>query len=66
MNEKKFKIIICGLKGSGKTSLCKRPFMNFFNHKLRETIGVDFFSGKITFGHLNIKLHIWDFGGDKS
>lgn len=63
MIEEKFKIIVCGPKGSGKTTLCLKYLTKLFKSKLHATIGVDFFLGNMIFGDLDIKLRIWDFGG---
>ena len=49
----------------GKTSLTVRYIKGFFMQDLRLTIGVDFYSKTINFKEKNVKLQIWDFGGEE-
>lgn len=60
-----FKIIIFGDAGSGKTTLVKRFMTNQFISDTQMTIGVDFEVKTIDIDGLEIKLQIWDFGGEE-
>ncbi len=63
--KQKIKILILGLKSSGKTSIVislqkKINLLNFIN--LKPTRGIN----KIEFEEGNSKFYIWDFGGQES
>ena len=60
-----FKIMMLGDASVGKTSLTVRYIKGFFMQDLRLTIGVDFYSKTINFKEMNVKLQIWDFGGEE-
>lgn len=60
-----FKIMMLGDASVGKTSLTVRYIKGFFMQDLRLTIGVDFYSKTINFKEKNVKLQIWDFGGEE-
>lgn len=65
MSLEKVKILILGLKSSGKTSIVlslqkKINLLNFIN--LKPTRGIN----KIEFEEGNTKFYIWDFGGQES
>ena len=65
MSLEKVKILILGLKSSGKTSIVyslqkKINLLNFVN--LKPTRGIN----KIDFEECDIKFYIWDFGGQES
>ena len=60
-----FKIMMLGDASVGKTSLTVRYIKGFFMQDLRLTIGVDFYSKTIDFKEKNVKLQIWDFGGEE-
>lgn len=60
-----FKIMMLGDASVGKTSLTIRYIQGFFAEDLRLTIGVDFYSKTTTFNEKNVKLQIWDFGGEE-
>lgn len=63
-----FKILLLGDASVGKTSFTKQYCYNIFNPSERMTIGVDFHVKTIDIeyeGELkNIKLQIWDLGGE--
>ncbi|MFX0138123.1 MAG: Rab family GTPase [Candidatus Hodarchaeota archaeon] len=60
-----FKIVIFGDAGSGKTALTKRFMTNLFISDTSMTIGVDFVVKTISIDGKEIKLQIWDFGGEE-
>ena len=60
-----FKIMMLGDASVGKTSLTVRFIKGFFIEDLRLTIGVDFYSKTTAFNEKNVKLQIWDFGGEE-
>ena len=60
---KTIKIVIGGSSGSGKSSLIDKLIYNFFNPNHPETIAVDFHATTFVKGDLNVKAHLWDFGG---
>ncbi len=60
-----FKIIIFGEGGVGKTSLTHRYLTGVFSEGRNVTIGVEFYVKNIVIEGENIKLQIWDFGGEQ-
>lgn len=60
-----FKIMMLGDASVGKTSLTIRFIKGFFMEDLKLTIGVDFYSKTTEFNEKNVKLQIWDFGGEE-
>ncbi|MFW9947666.1 MAG: Rab family GTPase [Candidatus Odinarchaeota archaeon] len=60
-----FKIVIFGDAGSGKTALTKRFMTNLFLPDTQMTIGVDFIVKNINVEGKEVKLQIWDFGGEE-
>lgn len=60
---KEIKVLVVGNKRVGKTSLINRIKFNFYNENESRTHGVDVSSMQL--GENNIKLNIWDFGGDE-
>ncbi len=60
-----FKIVIFGEVGCGKTSLRKRFMTNVFKSDCRRTIGVDFDTKLLELDGKEVKLMIWDFGGEE-
>ncbi len=62
----KYKIIVAGAKGVGKSSLITRYCDNIFNENTMETIGVAFKRKNIKLKEkLQVELNIWDFGGEE-
>ena len=61
----RMKIIVAGDGGVGKTSLLNRYVSNTFLEIMKMTIGTGFFSKVLKTGDSNIKLQLWDFGGEK-
>ncbi|MGQ4914449.1 MAG: Rab family GTPase [Candidatus Asgardarchaeia archaeon] len=60
-----FKILVLGDIGVGKTSLIKRFISNHFQEEEfpQGTIGVNFFTKKLTLNNVDIFLSFWDFSG---
>ena len=63
--DNKFKIILIGESGTGKTSILLRFTENRFNEHHLPTIGVDFKSKWLLFDKKSIKLQIWDTAGQE-
>lgn len=61
----KFKVVVAGAKGAGKTSLIRRYATGKFHSELLSTIGVDFETKKLEIDDTDILLNIWDFAGEK-
>ncbi|MHA1786283.1 MAG: GTP-binding protein [Candidatus Helarchaeota archaeon] len=60
-----YKLIIVGDPAVGKTSLLLRSIGNKFSEEYLSTIGVDFYIKPITIKNQEIKLQIWDTGGEE-
>lgn len=60
-----FKIVIFGDAGCGKTTLLRRYISDLFISDTKMTIGVDFETKTFNFDGLQVKLMIWDFGGEE-
>ena len=63
--EYKFKIIIVGDTGVGKTNLVKRFFQNSFSLNTQATVGVEFFSNNYFINDKLFKIEIWDTAGQE-
>ena len=62
----KYKIVLAGAKGIGKSSLIARYSDNVFNEHTKETIGVAFKRKEVNVkSKLKVDLTIWDFGGEE-
>ncbi|MHA1292302.1 MAG: GTP-binding protein [Promethearchaeota archaeon] len=61
----KFKVVLCGAKNVGKTSLIRRYATGKFDKSTLSTIGVDFETKKVNVDGTDILLNIWDFAGEK-
>ena len=60
-----FKVVIFGDAGSGKTTLTQRYMSNKFISDTQMTIGVDLQVKVLKAANKNVKLQIWDFGGEE-
>ena len=59
-----YKIVVVGDGTVGKTSLIMRFCQDYFAKSYKQTIGVDFFTKKITLpNNTLVTLQIWDIGG---
>ncbi len=65
MYDATFKIVIFGDAGCGKTTLTQRFLTNLFVSDSKMTIGVDFEVKSLEVESKNVKLQIWDFGGEE-
>lgn len=61
----RYKIVFVGDVSVGKTSLMKRVVTNKFEDTYEPSVGIDFFSKKISYKGKNIKLQIWDSAGQE-
>ena len=62
----KFKLILLGDSGVGKTNLISRYISNSFDENTRATIGVEFFCKNYRINHKKlIKVEIWDTAGQE-
>ncbi len=61
----KFKIIIVGDSGVGKTNLLKRFSQNTFEHNTQATVGVEFFSNNYYINDKLFRIEIWDTAGQE-
>ncbi len=65
MTEFRFKMVLIGPAAVGKTSLLHRFVSGQFSESYMLTIGVEFLTKEIKFKRNNVKLTIWDIGGQK-
>ena len=56
----KFKIVIVGDSGVGKTNLVKRFIQNTFSSNSLATVGLGFFSNTYYINDKLIKIEMWD------
>ncbi|KAM3726403.1 Ras-related protein [Dirofilaria immitis] len=62
--QKIIKIVVCGDGASGKTSLCVRFAQDNFGRQYHQTVGLDFFTRRLTLpGNVSVLMQIWDIGG---
>ncbi|MFX1558932.1 MAG: Rab family GTPase, partial [Promethearchaeota archaeon] len=61
--EFKFKITLFGPGGVGKTSLLLRFVKDYFSEDLKKTIGSNFLIKDTVIEGNNVRLLIWDIGG---
>eukprot|EP00047_Mylnosiga_fluctuans_P024570 m.164281 g.164281 ORF g.164281 m.164281 type:complete len:219 (-) comp9883_c0_seq1:77-733(-) len=59
----RYKLLVIGDYGVGKTAIIRRYVENSFDPKYKLTIGVDFSSKKLAFNGRNIELQLWDIAG---
>ena len=62
---KRFKILLLGDSGVGKTSLIFRWTMDTFNPSLGSTVGVDFKAKKVNIDGENVQIQVWDTSGQE-
>ena len=61
----KFKIVIVGDSGVGKTNLVKRFLQNSFSLNTQATVGCEFFSNNYYINDKLFKIEIWDTAGQE-
>lgn len=61
----KFRVLIVGEGGVGKTTFMNRSLHNQFCPDTELTVGVDFFQRTIKLPEGEVKFIIWDFGGQE-
>lgn len=64
-NTYKFKITLFGAGGVGKTSLLIRYIKDYFSSDLKQTIGSNFLIKDVDIGDTNVRLLLWDIGGQE-
>ncbi len=64
-NDEKYKMIIIGNSGVGKSSLLRRLVDNVFPEKLQSTIGVDFQFKTFHIEGKSVRVEIWDTAGSE-
>ena len=65
MADAMFKVCIFGDGGVGKTTLLQRFYTDKFQESMKMTIGADIGTKKLNIDGQNVKLQIWDFGGEE-
>jgi small GTP-binding protein len=66
MKQISYKIILAGDSGVGKTTLVYRYIKGKFRDDFKQTIGVDFYvKNNLKIDGNDIKLQIWDLGGEE-
>lgn len=59
-----YKVVVVGDGTVGKTSLVMRFCQDYFAKSYKQTIGVDFFSKRLTLpNNILVTLQVWDIGG---
>jgi len=61
----KFKVCLFGPGNVGKTSLLIRYIKDYFSPDLKATIGSNFLIRDVEIDHKNIRLLLWDIGGQE-
>lgn len=62
----KFKVTLFGAGNVGKTSLILRFIKDSFSNDLKKTIGTNFLIKDVIVGDINVRLLVWDIGGQSS
>ncbi|XP_043932766.1 ras-related protein Rab-7L1 isoform X2 [Protopterus annectens] len=66
IQEYTIKVLIIGDPTVGKTSVVQRYTRNFFSHRYKTTIGVDFDLKVLQWSETEmLKLHLWDIAGQE-
>ena len=60
-----FNIVLVGIENVGKTSLLSMFTRKTFDSGYLSTIGISFETHIVQLDGVNIKLHIWDTGGER-
>lgn len=64
-NEYKFKVVVVGDSGVGKTNLIHRFVKNNFNENTKATVGVEFLSKTFQIKGEIFKIEVWDTAGQE-
>ena len=62
----RFKIVIIGAAGSGKTAMVERLITKGFSEKPKTTIGVEYSPFNLSINDFNIVLELWDTAGQEN
>lgn len=62
----KFKVTLFGAGNVGKTSLILRFIKESFSNDLKKTIGTNFLIKDVVVNDINVRLLVWDIGGQSS
>ncbi|RLI55354.1 MAG: hypothetical protein DRO87_02655 [Candidatus Thorarchaeota archaeon] len=62
----KFRIVLLGEAGVGKTSLVRRYTEGTFDAKYKQTLGTTFANKDVDVGDRKVRLNIWDMGGQST
>lgn len=62
--EHRYKVLVIGDLGVGKTSIIKRYVHQHFSANYRATIGVDFALKVLNLDQDTIRLQLWDIAGE--
>lgn len=65
MNDQKFKIVIIGDTGVGKTCIMTRLILDSYDDQRCSTIGAAFYTQKIVYKEKNFYLDFWDTAGQE-
>ncbi|CAG2171025.1 unnamed protein product [Oppiella nova] len=63
--EFRFKVVIVGTYGVGKTSLMLQHFDRYFTDNPKTTVGVDFRQRKFHLNNTSVILEVWDTAGEE-
>ena len=63
--EYRFKLVIVGTYGVGKTSLMLQHFDRYFTDDPKTTVGVDFRQRKFHINNTSVILEVWDTAGEE-
>ena len=61
----KFKIVLLGDQGVGKTSIINRFIFDVFDDQSNPTIGIDFISKSYAAGDKVLRFQLWDTAGQE-
>jgi small GTP-binding protein len=62
----KYKLVLLGERGVGKTSIVNRFVYDKYNYKYEATLGVDFLSKRVNIEKRSVRLQVWDTAGQES
>jgi small GTP-binding protein len=65
MSQSKFKVILLGDTGVGKTSIARRQSQNTFDFKMTPTVGASHLRASVHIDEQNVDLLLWDTAGQE-